>query len=412
MRTDPGIAVLLPLAVWLAAGGAAYADGTGPLTQGQVREILDRTVSVRSSDGLTLVVGDAGFSGADALRLCQFATDVRKRLSALLGVPLEGAAFSTEFRILEKREGADSSIACAVTGQGTTRIRVWVTGLDEVAPEDVTSALCGGLLRADALAHGWQDYSQCELGADPYPVWFGTGVARLLDLAVRQADAEHVVALLEKGELSPLSKLAEAAAAQTLEDGALASQLVAWALDDADSDAFPALRMTVLLGQGWSTEVFTALGRGAAENAEEAWREWIRHRKWVVLTPGKTEPEFVRRMRPLLSLLPLGVKDPAQREGLDIQDDVLAKIPISAFDGPDGIDPEGLYRNRMAPWAPEAALAISGRLQRAASGHSPELLEAAAAYGAFFQAVADRKPAAELRELLDQAEKKLADLSR
>ncbi len=387
-----------------------------------VREVLARTRTIRSADGLTAVTGGETLSGTDALRLCQFATDVRGRLSSLLGAPLAGDAFRTEIRVLEPGEGGEDGayVACAVAPGGGRSIRCWISDLEHIDPEDVAGALCGGYLRADALSRGWTDVpgTSVQLGAAPYPVWFGTGAARLLNVAVRQDDAERVIALQEARALPALRNLAGAESATAGSNRAVASQLVAWLLGQTDrAGRFEALRKRILDDHGWSAEAFMevasrtpgppgsrTLGLSASRTPDTIWSEWLARRKWVVLTPGVSHPAFVERLRSVLVLRPSGDSDTAEREGVETPPDALARIPAEAFAETGGLTPEALLQNVAEPWAPAAAAALSGRLQMAAAGHGSDVLAVATAYGAFFQAVIRRAGAEECRKRLEAAD--------
>ena len=414
MTRHPVLERLLAGAAAICAALSAIA-ADAPLTADQVRDVLAQNSSYRSSDGLTLVVGGKDLPGADALRLCQFSTDVRKRLSSQLSISMDGPAFTTEIRVLSTTPEKDAYVACSVLPQGMFRIHVWIAGLGEVNPEDVAGALCGGLLRADALAHGWTDAEgrTVQLGADPYPVWFGTGVARLLNIANRQYDAERTIELLESERLPGLATLLSANESLAQTDRAVASQLVAWlASDGRGSGGFSGLRKRVLSEGGWAAAAGFPDAEAAAEG-EKAWREWLQHRKWVILTPGMSHPAFVRRVRDLLLLTGEEAEEEPEeeKEGEEEKPPRKSRISPEVFAaGP--LDPEALLRHSREPWAPEAAVAMSGRLQRSLAGHGQDLLAVAAGYGAYFQAVAERRPPSELRRLLDDAEALLAALEK
>lgn len=395
------------MGVCVALGVMAQAGGQ-TLTREQVQEILGKTTMIRSADGLTVVTSEGLLSGADSLQLCQFATDVRRRMAKLLNVPLEGREMSAEIRVMEAPEEGKTAVSWRVGGPGVARILVVIRGVDTVDPERVTCALASAYLRADALAHGWKDEEESLKGdAEPYPLWFGKGVARLLNVATRQEDAERVIERFEKGTLPPLSLLLFKDSKTTEGDVAVASQVVAWLLSEK-ATAFEELRAKVLEGGRWSEEVGVARGSSKemldADFANDTWATWLRKRKWVVLTPGMTHPALMRRVHQVLVLPPPGAEDPLVVEGLAISEEVLRRIPDAAYDPEKGLTPEGLIAGRHEAWAPHVAAAFAGRIQRVAAGHSEALLSLANAYTAFFQAVMERKPEAELRALLQAAE--------
>ena len=384
-----------------------------PLTLESVRERLSRVRTTRSADGLTTVSAPAEMSGADALTLCRFAGDVRARLASLLDTPLDGEDYATGIIVREFVEGEEPSVVCSVTETGQTRVRIVIGGLADIRPESVTVALCGGFLRANAMAAGWErrpdDSAMEDSGTAPYPPWMRLGLARLLDQSVRQDDAERVIARLEDGEIPPVAELlaAETSAAKT--DPALAAQLAAWLLDGSPRGArFRALRGGILENGAWNVDSALSIAAGTADPAaaDAVWRRWIADRRWAILTPGSSHPAFVKRLRGLLELRP---PTTAPTNGVPneiaTQPEILARIPASAFEAAGGtITPAAVFLHADEPWAPHAAMALSGRILRAAAGHGDDVLSVARAYGAFFNGVKAHKPRQELARRLALAD--------
>ena len=404
---------------------ALAAAGAEPVTPQSVRARLASVRMVHSADGLTTVSVPSAISGADALALCHFAGDVRSKLGTLLDASLDDERYATDLLVREDADGGSPYVACSVAGSGQGRIRLEIGGLETVRPESATIALCGGLLRANALASGWRDPVDVpvDIGAAPYPPWIRLGAARLLDASVRQDDAERAIGRLERGELPPLAELFAPEGSPAGADPALAAQLVAWLLDDIPRQArFRALRDAIVASGAWDVEAAFRLASGTedAAGADAAWRAWLARRKWSILTPGLSHPAFVRRLRGLLELRPPSAgrgasaersppnTDPAAFPGdssVAAQPEILASIPPAAYEACGGvITPSAVFLHAGEEWAPHAAMALSGRILRAAAGHGDDVLAVARAYGAFFDAVRSRAPRAELARRLALAD--------
>ena len=419
--------VLLCAAVLAACALASAQDGGGADRAEAVRrQLAGAGRTVRSADGLVRVTVPAAVAGADALTLLRFTGDVRERLSDLLDEPLGDDAFALDLRVLEAAEGAPASVFGGTRrGVSPPMPYVVVRDLGNVAPEEVTAALCGAYLRADAIVAGWTDDG--DRGAStrsapsrrPYPAWMARGVARLLDVAARQPDAERAIVLLESGALPPLAVLFRPEGSPAEDDPALASQLAAWLLDGSPrGERFRSVR-SAFAGRGASfADGLFALATGTADpaTAEAHWRRWLSARRWAILTPGSSHPAFVRRLRGLLAL---HLPTPAAADGaeaslppeLAAQPDILARIPRDAYDATGGtILPEALVVHADAAWAPHAAMALSGRLLRVSAGHGDDVLAVARAYGGFFEAVRSHEPRAVLVRLLADADARLAAL--
>lgn len=392
---------------------ATTAAAVETLTPESVRERLSRIRTTRSADGLTTVSAPAEMAGSDALTLCQFASDVRARLASLLDTPLEGEDYATGIIVRDLADGEEPYVTCAVAESGQPRLRVAIGGLGDIRPESVTVALCGGFLRANAMAAGWArrngEFALVDGGTAPYPVWVGLGTARLLNVSARQDDAERVIAKLDADGLPPVAELLATHDSAAETDPALAAQLVAWLLDGSPRGArFRALRDGLLKSGVWDVDSALSIAAGTADAsaADAAWRDWIADRRWAILTPGSSHPAFVKRLRGLLELRP-----PANAATNDVpqeiaaQPEILARIPVSAFEAAGGvITPAAVFLHADEPWATHAAMALSGRILRAAAGHGDDVLAVARAYGAFFDGVRTREPRQELARRLALAD--------
>lgn len=396
-----------------------------PITPESVREKLAAVRTVRSADNLTTVAVPSELSGSDALTLCRFAGDVRSRLASLLDTPLDGEDYAADIVVRDLSEGQEPFVTCSVAPSGRRRVRIVIGGVDKVRPEAVTVALCGGYLRANAIAAGWRppEGAAVDAGVSPYPAWMRLGAARLLDQAARQDDAERAIARLEAGGLPPVASLLAAEGSVADTDPSLAPQLVAWLLDDIPRNArFRAVRDCALASGTWDAAAACALASGGedAAEADAAWRAWMNRRKWSILTPGLSHPALVRRLRGLLELHPPAPRPAAPAEtpapatdatpsdlapDIAVQPEILDSIPLSAFETSGGvITPASVFLHADKAWAPHAAMALNGRIQRAAAGHGDDVLAVARAYGEFFQGVLARESRGELARRLALAD--------
>ena len=432
-----------PLA-WVAALAVfATASAQEPNVDDVRQAVLDRLANERtvgSADGLVHVTTSTEVSGADALTLLRFVGDVRARLSTLLDEPLNDEAYTVRLVVQPLGEGAEPGVRSG-TGKSPPGISVAISGLGQVRPEAVTAALCGAFLRVNALQAGWRDDDAAGGGPAapdldprrfqyrPYPEWLGTGLARLLDGAARQDDAERAIARLEAGDLPPVAKLLAVRDSAAAADPALAAQLAAWLLDASPrGERFRALRRKCVVepfvsGQGArdgfvpAAALVVAAGTDDPAQADAAWRAWLARRKWSILTPGSSHPAFVRRLRGLLVLTPPAPAPAAAANATDEPaeiaptPEILSRIPRAAFEQNGGaILPEALVLHSDADWAPHAAMAMSGRILRAAAGHGDDVLAVARAYGDFFEAVRAREPRDGLSRRLLHADELLQEL--
>ena len=436
---------LWPAAPAFAADGA---DDSRADFAASVREKLADERVVRSADGLVLVQSPADISGADALTLLRFVGDVRTRLGRLLDTRLDDERYTVRLIVHPLADGESPGVDCfTVLGTPPAILKTVVAGLEQVDPREVAAALCRGFLRVNAMETDWRDpdgEAHGPLPPDPdrfkhlpYPKWFGTGCARLLDQSARQDDAESAIARLDAGNLPPVAELLAMNGSAAEADPALAAQLVAWLLDSSPRYArFQALRKAVVGDNGTGHWTPAAVFAVAAETddpveADAVWRRWLSDRRWAILTPGSSHPAFLRRLRGLLALMPPSPPSPVVADGaesetatnpeageagevppeLAVQPDVLSRIPRAAFEENGGtILPEALVLHSDADWAPHAAMAMSGRLLRVAAGHGDDVLAAARAYGEFFEAVRARKPRGDLARLLLDADGRLQAL--
>ncbi len=385
----------------------------------EAREVLDQLVAqrsrapLRSADG-TISVGGPALSAADSLHLIRVIEQVRGRLRRVLGLPLEGASTAIAVWAVADEDRSEppppgeqdppdrplARLRVWVAADRTPPIRLLIENPEELEPQDLTRALCGAWLRADALANGWVDPEvlppQISRSA-PYPAWFGHGIARGLDPAVRQADAEATLERWSRAELPPVSVLLQPFSPYADADPALAAQLAAWLLDSTERSArLQTLRDAVIAAGGWSVPVVEqALGVGPERGTLGTdWDLWLLERRWAVLTPGVTPDAFWSRTPSQLLVRP---GNPG--------------TPLEAWHPRTPKRPAELIEHRRAAWMPSTASRKVFELQRLAVGRDEDYRHMAAAYTEFFVALQRGVSARRLRRALRIAEERFEELT-
>ncbi len=331
----------------LAAGAEA---ATPSLTADQVRARLAEEKSVRSADGLTIVTGK-GLAGTDGLNLCAFGTDVRTRLSRLLGIPMTSARYGAGITVIpDGEDGGDGKISMKFLPGDNYPIRLEFHGLSKIDPREAAALLAKGLLLADTAG-----CRSPAAGGGVFPDWFSEGAARLLDIAVRQDDAELLLSDLESDGLPAIRTLAAEKGPSGEKRTAYSAQLVAWMLDSDTANPEPGVRYRTIRENlatdgawNWTTGLPVI-----PEQAETAWIAWLDRRKWTVLTPGSDHPALRARMASLLHA-------------------TRAEAASSGIDFPEGVEevsPETLRAHAKEPWAVACSRWMKLRIAQRAAGH-------------------------------------------
>ncbi len=368
-----------------------------PASAAEIRGRLDALRAagpIRSADGRTWIVGPA-LTAPDKLVLLRFLEDLRSRTARILRISLEGPDYAAALCAVQGEPDEPCRVQVDVTRGAVPPIRIVVVNPESLHPPDLARHFCSALLRADALAHGYADAASASAGdlpSLPYPAWFGTGLARWLETARRQADAENVLSRWERGQLPAVHGLTEFFSPYAASDPALAAQLVAWLLDAPERGGFFAsLRDALTQGTPWSFALYAktmGLGPDDPVDAERRWGSWWLSRRWTVLTAGTTEPGLVLRTRAQLRVWPGNPGTPLAA--------FLRRSPP--------VEPRDLIALRESPWIGATASFQVTRMQRLASGRDAAYRAMAEAYTAFFVGLQRGEPESRLDRLLQTAD--------
>jgi hypothetical protein len=354
---------------------------------------------MRSADGRLRIAGPA-LTSSEKLEILRFVEDVRDRVGRLLGTPFDGPEFAIGLHVRDSEPEDPGGLDVRVDAGQDPPIRIAIRNPRVLQAPVLAERICAALLRSDALARGYRDAngaaSLASLRCAPYPVWFGAGVARLLDASERQADAESVLSRWSAAQLPCVDVLADAFSPFASADVALAAQLVAWFLDAPDrATRYAHLRTELAKGTPWTSGLF-AIAAGCDDEpggADTAWDGWLLARRWTVLTPGVTHPGLLARTRDQLRVWP-----------------GAPGTPLSIFPVRCPLEPSDLILFRSEPWMPETAVAKVVAMQRLGGGRDEAYRRMAEAYSGFFLALQRRESKRRLTKLLAAAEALLVDL--
>ncbi|MBQ3811765.1 MAG: hypothetical protein II839_13225 [Kiritimatiellae bacterium] len=373
-------------------------------------------VVLRSSDdGVRVLAPD--LPPADRAVLLGFATDLRDALEAKLGV--RGASPDEARHASFRTDDCRLLVSCVADAAGTNAPARIETRFDPHRPGRswqiplvaTVSNPENGLdphVLAERIVRGWIDLKVLTLawsaagagrpaaaGPTPFPAWFGTGLARSLDPATRQADFDCVRDALFGGRVPPLPALLAADAPAPSADPALAAQLVEfWVSFPECPRRFGALCRALAGGRPWSPELFlaTSIRKTDAFAADADFSAWMQRRASRILTPGETTDSFVGRTFVAMQLFP-------GRDG----------VPEGISDAP--LPLERLLEPDAREWAPAAARALKAEILHRAIGRGDAFRAACDRFAAFFDEAAKPKPSLgtaipllrEARALLDAA---------
>lgn len=344
-----------------------------------------------NSDQTVRVSGEA-FNSVDKQIIMQFAEDVRSRLQMLTDSSFTGDAY----RLSIYAEDAESDRPCSIEKQlispevGLQRlptIRISIINPSKMDARELAREICDGYLSMNVLV-----CSQGSNHAEPPARWFTAGLARYLDTAVRQDDAENFLTQWQSAKLPPLWKLASINSPYPSAQIDVAAQLVAYWLDFPDRGK----RMDLLcraLGAGdpWSPELFVETSSGILEmrKADRDFDVWLLGRRDNILAPGQTHREFM--IRAYFSL----VLNPGE-------DGAPVDVPANSS--------AALLVDRMGEgWTRSCARIKAERIMRLSAGRGAKFRKAAEKYAEFFDGVIRGEPKPKLLASLRLAEIMLRD---
>ena len=210
-------------------------------------------------------------------------------------------------------------------------------------------------------------------------------MARHLEIAIRQTDADTTIFLWQNAALPPFWQLASANKPPT---EAVGATLAAYWLSHPERKArLDALCTRLAGGEEWTHSLFTEIVTGTKQDvftADRAFDTWLLERRDTILTVGTTPHYLPARAWRMLFLHPG-------------EDGVPAHIP------PDS-PLSALIDHRDQKWAKTCASSKHAKMLRLATGRDEKMLETAKAYAEFFAGFAKGEPALTLQGKLVRAE--------
>ncbi len=356
-----------------------------------VAEKLGRYNGISNSDQTVRVSGEP-LNSVDKQIIMQFVEDVRSRLQMLTDSSFTGDAY----RLSIYAENAESDRPCAIEKdllspkigfQSLPTIRISIINPSKMDARDLAHEICDGYLSMKVLVN-----AQGSSHAEPPARWFTAGLARYLDTAPRQDDAESFLIQWQSAKLPPLWKLTSLNSPYPSAEIDVAAQLVAYWL------AFPnrEKRMDLLCrglgaGEPWTPELFSETSSGLLEihKADRDFDVWLLARRDSVLVPGQTHREFTTRAYFALALNP-------GEDG-------------AALDVPANSSPALLVDRFNEAWTRPCAQLKTARIMRLSAGRGAKFRKAAEKYAEFFGGVVRGEPKPKLLATLCLAETMLRD---
>ncbi len=347
-----------------------------PATSKDVAEKLERYNGTSNSDQTVRVSGEP-FNSVDKQIVMQFAEDVRSRLQMLTDSSFTGEPY----RLSIYAENAELDRPCVIEkhllspkigSQNLPTIRISIINPSKMDARELAREICDGYLSMKVLVS-----AQGSSHAEPPARWFTAGLARYLDTAPRQDDAERFLVKWQSAKLPPLWKLASINSPYPSADIDVAAQLVAYWLSFPDRGKRMELLCRALsAGDLWSPTLFAETSSGFLEvhKADRDFDAWLLGRRDIVLVPGQTHREFMIRAYFELVLNP----------GED-------GVPL---DVPANLSPAVLVDRLDEPWTRLCARAKAERIMLLSAGRGAKFRKAAEKYAEFFEGVirVDSKP--------------------
>ncbi len=339
---------------------------------------------LRSADGRFAVT--SGTSNAAARpEVLQFAQAMSRTLTQLTGWPLDPGQRPIMLAL-------DAGSAGPAVRHRLFRSRTLIWGQIDVPdaamldPEALSGELVAVLAR-QAL------YREAPPGGTPteFAPWFLNGLAHQATRRNRQPEIEAVLARWSRGRLPPLWELCASNGCAAASDLSVASQLVAWCLDQPGAKRACAAWMAHLAnGRPWDATCLVRIFTGQDDllAADEQWDLWLLRRGHMVFEPGTTSPGVVRRFRAQLLIYP---GDCGMPLGL-LQSEWLTLA--------------ALLGRRHAPWAASVAASKAAAIRNFASGRDHAFQSLADQYAAALDGLRRGVSDAELRHWLEVADRR------
>jgi hypothetical protein len=370
-----------------------------------------------SSTRRFVALGTDNVAKLDALR---WAEETAGLIKTLTGKPLP---FENRSFTLVLRETPDAAWRVEASqnrsgAQLAQRLIVWNYARADM--EHALEELCLLLLNGYVLqSHESADSGLWKWDAQPPPLpvpyWLAAGLAQNLYPSLRARNSRVVVQRLEEGRVITASeflrrgvqrpaapKTAATESAQALRpdfapvDSVACGVFVGWLLSLPES-ATLLQRLFVRLGNGqsispeWLSE--SVPGCTSPTDLDERWDGWVLRQKRMVREPGVVTPAAMTQLNAELLLYP-GVSG----------------IPLAANPG-QSFGLADLIPRRTETWAPAFVRLKSERLRLLAVGQGPEFVEVAERYCRFLQALAANASERKLQSLLQEAQRRQAELA-
>lgn len=356
-----------------------------------VAETLGRYNGISNSDQTVRVSGEP-LNSVDKQIIMQFAEDVRNRLQMLTDSSFTGEAY----RLSIYAENAELDRPCVIEtnllspkigSQNLPTIRISIMNPSKMDARDLAREICDGYLSMKVLVH-----AQGSSHAEPPARWFTAGLARYLDTAPRQDDAERFLVKWQSAKLPPLWKLASINSPYASAHIDVAAQLVAYWLNFPDrGKRIDLLCRGLGAGDPWSPTLFVETSSGLVNvwKGDRDFDVWLLSRRDSVLVPGQTHREFTIRAYFALMLNP-------GEDG-------------AALDVPANSPPTLLVDRLDEAWSRPCARAKAARIMRLSAGRGTKFRKAAEKYAEFFDGVVRGEPKPKLLATFRLAEIMLRD---
>jgi hypothetical protein len=377
---SPAVARVLVGCLLLAVGWASSALAQrATITPEQIRSLR----TLKSASGRFVAVGT---NAVQMLDLLKWADGVALLLDQTLRVRAPSGPSPVRIVVVADGAGPTGSVVAA---RGPTG---WV--LTVVNYEEADVAAAARTLIRTLLDETVRAAPGVTNPVPPVPAWFLTGVIRNLEPAQRERDLHDALQAWSAGRLPTLTDTFPSDAGPLERSPAHCGVLVRWLLSVDPPEQGIGL-VLARLASGRSLDIPTLLNvmrRETVVDLEAAWDDWLLNCRWRIGTPGRPTAWIAERIR--AERLIYGVDSAMPNASNNGQ-------PLSFAD---------LIVHRKTRWASKAASAKAVSLRVHAAGRGREVGNVVDAYCRFLDAVRDRRSEAELKRLLDAADRALDGL--
>lgn len=336
---------------------------------------------LRSPSGRFVAYGTNTIQVSDLVR---WADGVATRLDRLLGLPPSQGR--PPARLVLTVDPATTSGWVRVASSSPV-LQLLVANYETVDVQVVVRALVAGLL-ADFSTWG----ATQKTDAVTAPEWLVTGIIRNMDADTRESDYETVFGSWREGRVPPLAEALAQLPYTAATNAAMTGVLVQWMLSLKGKGS--CVRDVISRASGGAVPrvdwFYASAGCQIPADLDAAWERWLFGRQWVIGVPGRRADWLVERIRSERLIYPADSGIPNGKPG---------DPPLTLRD---------LIRERKANWARAAASSRAVRIRLLAAGRGSEVGDVLNAYGRFLEAVQGGRSEAQLKALLDDADRRFA----